>query len=163
MTTAHIICGSAGAGKTIYSLRLAEETGALRFTIDEWMAMLFWMDAPESGSYPWALERVERCQRQMLALCGQLRGKGVDIILDLGFFQRDQRKHVRQALLGLEMNPRLHYLDVPATVRWERISNRNVDKGGTYSLEVTRDMFDFCEDLFEVPNEVELEGAVIVA
>ncbi len=163
MMTAHIICGSVGAGKTTYSLRLAEETGALRFTIDEWMEMLFLMDAPDPISYQWALARVERCERKMLALCGQLRGKGLDIILDLGFFKREQRERVRRALTGLEMDKRLYYLDVSAAVRWERVSQRNAEKGDTYSHEVTRGMFDFCEDLFEVPDETGLEGAVIVA
>lgn len=163
MTMAHIICGATGAGKTTYSLGLAEETGALRFSIDEWMEMLFLMDAPDPISYQWALARVERCERKMLALCGQLRGKGLDIILDLGFFKREQRDRVRRAVTGLEMNPRLYYLDVPAAVRWERVSQRNAEKGATYSLEVTRGMLDFCEDLFEVPDESELEGALIVA
>src|SRR5689334_16988583 len=42
----HLICGSTGAGKTTYARRLADEIGAVVFSIDEWMAALFWMDAP---------------------------------------------------------------------------------------------------------------------
>jgi len=42
----HFICGSTGAGKTTYALKLSDEIGAVRFSIDEWMAALFWMDTP---------------------------------------------------------------------------------------------------------------------
>ena len=42
----HLIWGSTGAAKTTYALQLAPELGAIRFSIDEWMAALFWMDSP---------------------------------------------------------------------------------------------------------------------
>ena len=41
MPIAHLICGSTGAGKTTYALELARREGALRFTVDEWMAQFF--------------------------------------------------------------------------------------------------------------------------
>ena len=37
----YLICGSTGAGKTTYAIRLSETVGAVRFSIDEWMAALF--------------------------------------------------------------------------------------------------------------------------
>ena len=86
MATAHLICGSTGAGKTTYALKLAGVTGAIRFTIDEWMARLFLPDAPEPLTFQWALERVIRCENQILAVCGQIAPLGRDVILDLGFF-----------------------------------------------------------------------------
>lgn len=39
--TIHLICGSTGAGKTTYSARLSEQTGAVSFSIDDWMVTLF--------------------------------------------------------------------------------------------------------------------------
>ena len=60
MATIHLLCGSTGAGKTTYGRRLAEDLGAVRFSIDEWMSALFWMDAPDPFTPAWAMERVER-------------------------------------------------------------------------------------------------------
>ena len=65
MGTAHLICGSTGAGKTTYAMKIAEAGGSVRFTIDEWMAALFFPDAPEPLSFQWALERVIRCENQI--------------------------------------------------------------------------------------------------
>lgn len=91
MAKAHLVCGSTGAGKTAYAMRLAGKTGAIRFSIDECMHRLYFADAPEPLSYQWALERVERCEAQILALCAQLAPAGTDVILDFGFFTRVQR------------------------------------------------------------------------
>ena len=162
MATAHLICGSTGAGKTTYAIHLAEGTSTIRFTIDEWMAGLFFPDMPEPLTHAWALERVVRCERRILSLCGQIAATSADIILDFGFFSREQRDRVRQAVGGLGMDVLLHYLHVPADIRWRRVCRRNAHKGETYELEVTRGMFDFCENLFEEPDSRELEGAVVV-
>ncbi|HKI97632.1 MAG TPA: ATP-binding protein [bacterium] len=162
MPTAHLICGSTGAGKTTYALDLAVRTGAVRFSIDEWMAALFWPDAPPSRVYEWALERTERCERQILAVCAQLFARGQDAILDLGFFTRVQRERTAAGVRDAGGEPRLHYLPVPAPVRWERVAQRNAQGGETFALTVTREMFDFCEGLFEAPVETELAGGVIV-
>jgi len=159
--TGHLICGSTGAGKTTYARRLAERTGALRFTIDEWMAALFWPDAPEPIRFDWAVERTERCERQMLALCAQVFARGEDAILDLGFFTRRQRARIVAGVSALGARARLHYLPVPAEERWRRVSQRNERGGETFAIAVTRDMFDFCEDLFEAPDAEELHGAVV--
>lgn len=165
MPTAHLIIGATGAGKTTYALELARREAALRFTVDEWMRELFWVDAPEPIAYAWALERVERCERHALALAAQIitrKNAASDIILDFGFFGRQQRQRLRDALSAQGWNVRLHYLNVPAGERWRRVSQRNDAQGETFQLEVTRGMFDFCEDLFELPDAAELAGAVRV-
>src|SRR5580704_10305241 len=64
----HLICGSTGAGKTTYALRLSEQLGAVRFSIDEWMATLFWMDTPQPLDPAWSVERFSRCMTQIWAV-----------------------------------------------------------------------------------------------
>ena len=59
-----LVCGSTGAGKTTYSMCLAEEAGAVRFSIDPWMQRLF-SDDMESLDYSWIMERVDRCHEQI--------------------------------------------------------------------------------------------------
>jgi predicted kinase len=95
----HLICGSTGAGKTNYALRLSDHLEGIRFSIDEWMATLFWMDTPQPLN-----------------------------------------------------------LDVPAEERWRRVETRNTRKGETYQLgfDVTREMFDFVERLWEPPTHAEM-------
>jgi predicted kinase len=61
----HLICGSTGAGKTTFATALAEATGAVYFSIDEWMTNLFLPDSPQPIVSTWTLPRVERCYTQI--------------------------------------------------------------------------------------------------
>lgn len=162
MFTAHLICGATGAGKSTYAHALAEREGAVRFSVDEWMATLFWRDAPQPLTYEWALERTRRCEAQILAVVAAMGARGVDAVLDLGFFSRDQRMRVAAAVAEGGGAARLHYLPVPEAVRWARVARRNDEQGDTYSFTVTRGIFDFAEGLFEPPGEDELAGAVVL-
>ena len=79
-------------------------------------------------------------------------------MLDLGFTLREHReawaKRARAAGVGLE----LHVLDVPAEVRWVRVCERNRGESTTYSFAVTREMFDFMEARWEMPDQTERVG-----
>lgn len=67
-----LIVGCSGAGKTTYARRLADETGGIRFSIDEWMMALFWKDSPQPLEFAWTMERVRRCEAQILAMANSL-------------------------------------------------------------------------------------------
>src|SRR5688500_9099140 len=49
MARVHLIIGPVGSGKSTFALQLARERGALRLNLDEWMALLFRPDRPETG------------------------------------------------------------------------------------------------------------------
>ena len=53
-TKIHMVCGSTGAGKTTYSMKLENALPAVRFSIDEWMMELFWPDASPETTFDWA-------------------------------------------------------------------------------------------------------------
>jgi hypothetical protein len=55
------------------------------------------------------------------------------------------------------MAVRLHLLDIAPEERWRRVQARNADRGPTFRLEVTREMFDFVETLWEPPAPDEMQ------
>ena len=157
-----LVCGSTGAGKTTYSMCLAEEAGAVMFSIDPWMQRLF-SDDMESLDYSWIMERVHRCHEQIWEVSKQILMLGGNVILDLGFSQKAQRRlfTVRGEEMGV--TPEVHYLDVPEEIRRQRVKQRNVDKAPyLYAFEVTEAMFDFMEPKFEPPDAEELAGGCTV-
>ena len=87
----HLVCGSTGAGKTTYSLRLSSRLGAVRFSIDEWMEALYWMDRPAPLDPAWSMARVERCYGQIWETARQVASRGVPCVLDLGFSRAESR------------------------------------------------------------------------
>ena len=46
-------------------------------------------------------------------------------------------------------------------VRRARVANRNTAKGETFVMEVTPEMFEMLETIYEPPAPAELEGAVL--
>jgi predicted kinase len=162
MITAHLVTGNVGAGKTTYSIALAERLGAVRFSIDEWMTALFWMDEPTKSNLPWALERIERCEDQVWKVIAQLAARGVDVVLDLGLSRRDHRDRQRVRARALGIATTLHFLDVDRATRTARVEKRNEEKKESFAFEVTEGMIEFMEGYFEVPEGDELEGAVVV-
>ena len=162
MATAHLIFGRVGAGKTTYGRKLAAERRALFCCLDEWMATLYLMDAPSPMTYEWALERVQRAERQIVAVAAQALAIGGDVVLELGFFTRAQRDRVRGALGGAaaEVQVQAHVLDVPADVRRERVRQRNRG-GANFTIEVSDATFDWAEQHFEPLGDDEQRGAVV--
>jgi predicted kinase len=54
-----------------------------------------------------------------------------------------------------------HFVDAPLEVRRARVASRNAAKGETFVMEVTPEMFEMLEAIYEPPQPAELEGAVL--
>lgn len=151
----YLIVGCTGAGKTTYARQLADQLGAVRFSIDEWMTQLFWADSPQPIEFKWTMERVERCEAQIFAMVRQLAMRGIPAVLDLGFTTRAHRDKFRALAGDAGLSAVVHFLDIPADERWYRVNRRNKERGETYAMEVDRQMFDFMEGMWEPPLEAE--------
>jgi predicted kinase len=141
-----MICGPVGVGKTTYSIALAQELGAVRFSIDDWLSELFFPDQPDPLTYDWAVARARRCETRILAVSHDILALGRDVIWDMGFMERDQRARVLAAVAGTPYSVRLHALEAPADVRRARVAQRNIDKPEGYVMDVTDEIFDFMEN-----------------
>ena len=150
-----LVVGCTGAGKSTYAHALADQLGALRFSIDEWMVALFWADSPQPIEFAWTMERVNRCEAQIFAMARQAAARGVPAVLDLGFTTKADRDKFRALGAEAGLSVAVHFVDVPAHERWRRVEQRNAEQGETYSLKVDRGMFDFMEGLWEPPSEPE--------
>jgi len=155
--TLHLICGSTGAGKTTYSLKLCREQGSVHFAIDEWMTTLFAADR-EKPDFPWIAERIERCETLMGANVQQLAKLGVSSVLDLSLLRIDQRRKWTAFATSNGMTAKPHFLDADPAERWQRVMQRNEQKGETYRLTVTRFMFDFIESIWQPPSSDEMQA-----
>ena len=153
-----LIVGCTGAGKTTYSRRLADQLGGVRFSIDEWMTTLFWADSPQPLQFEWTMERIARCEAQIMATVRQLAGRGVPALLDLGFTTRDHRDRFRALAQEAGLSLQIHFLDVPADERWARVNRRNTERGETFAMEVDRQMFDFMEGMWQPPQAAEWQA-----
>jgi len=157
----HIVYGRVGAGKTTYARKLAAQRRAVFFCLDEWMAVLFTPDAPNPLTLEWMMPRVERAEKMIRRTAERiLASTNVDIILELGFFKREQRDAWRERCAGHPVT--VHIVDAPPEVRRERVRARN--RGGdTHTIDVDDGTFDWAEAYFDPLGDDEMRGAVIVA
>ena len=79
-------------------------------------------------------------------------------MLDLGFGQGKSRARFAELAKECGLSIQLHFLDVPADERWRRVQARNEDRGQTNQLpfDVTREMFDLVETMWEPPTDAEM-------
>jgi predicted kinase len=156
----HLVCGSTGAGKTTYARTLTERIQGVRFSIDEWMSTLFWMDSPQPLDASWSMERVNRCLEQMWLVAKQVASRGIPCVLDVGFGDPSSRKHFYRLAADAGLSAQLHWLDVPAEERWRRVEIRNREGRATNQLpfDVTREMFDFVEVMWKAPTDEEMKA-----
>jgi predicted kinase len=154
----HLVCGSTGAGKTTYALNLVERCNGLHFSIDEWMVALFGKDQPEPMRFDWVVDRVGRCEHQIGRMATRCAHAGVAPVLDLSFLRASSRANFAALAEASGFDVALHLLDVPADVRWRRVATRNETRGETFSLNVSRPMFDVIESVWEPPTSAEMSA-----
>ena len=162
MSKIHIVFGPQGAGKSTYSKKLSKEVNGIYFSIDDWMWKLFGADLPKSMNLKWINERIERCETHIWELSKNITTCGCEVILDLGFTKLAKRKKFK--LLAKEMNipTQVHFINAPHAIRKQRVLERNVNQGDTFSFEVTPGMFDFMEGEYQQPWDDELIDAIVI-
>jgi predicted kinase len=159
--TLNVIFGPSGAGKTTYANAFARRERAVAFILDEWMAGLFGPDIPQQVEYPWLVERVGRCEAQIWSTAAAVMATGTSVIMDLGLMRKADRDRIREIAEAVALPLQWHYVTAPQAVRRARVAERTQVHGKSFALQVTPDMFEFVEGVFEAPDEVELNGAVV--
>ncbi|MCZ4694928.1 ATP-binding protein [Ancylomarina euxinus] len=158
----HLIVGNTGSGKTTYAQALKAETQAVIFSIDKWNKTLFLDDKTENDGLEWFLERIERAESMIVDLVLQLESVGRDSVLDLGLSKFEHREKFRKFAHENGFEIKLHFLDIPKEIRWERVMQRNQEKGESFEFEVSEENFNFMENWFEKPEGKELEKSVVL-
>ena len=123
MPTLYLMVGLPGAGKTTLAKQMEQELGALRLSPDEWIAPLYGSDLTDEY-----LDRtrgpIESVQWQVAERALRL---GLDVILDFGFWSKQERDDYRDRAAALGARSELRFLDVAFEELAGRIAARNAD------------------------------------
>jgi hypothetical protein len=125
------------------------------------MAKLFAPDMPEPIEYEWMIERVQRCEAQIWSTAAGVLAAGTSVILDIGLMRKADRERVREIAAATELPLQFHFVTASPEARRARVAERNIVRGEGFAIEVTPELFDFIEGVFEAPDPEELVGAVI--
>src|SRR5438045_956184 len=125
MATAHLISGLPGSGKTTYSRALRSDLNSVHFPLDYWLITAFGAYSIESVGHEEHVRRVLACRELIWQSATPLLARGVDVILDDGFFFRNNRKQHIDMANELGAQARIHYVNAPWHVIRSRIEKRN--------------------------------------
>lgn len=153
----HLIIGPVGAGKSTFARTLSEELGAVRLTLDAWMATLYGDDERPPDRMAWYGARVERCLGVIRELASQLVAVGTPVILEIGLIQREARERFYAWVDANAYALSVYVVDAPREVRRARVLARNAEQGATFSMVVPEAIFELASDLWEPPEGAEVE------
>ena len=152
MATLHLMVGLPCSGKTTLALTLEREHSALRLTVDEWHLRLFGQDAedPEHNARHSLIESLlwEVASRALVL--------GTNVILDFGFWAREEREGYRSRAKQLGASSEVHFLDVPDDELLRRLAQRNTQPS-KFSFRIPEEMMIPWIAFFQKPTPDELQ------
>ena len=146
----YLICGFIGAGKTTFAKKLEEQTGAVRITKDEWSIRLIGNDPTIDGYETWD-HKIIGLSRDVAFYLAE---KGIDVIIDEGFWAKEQRDEMKRRIASVGAEAVLYYVETPIETIRERVVGRN-NNLTTDSFVISREMLDEYLMYWQPPREDE--------
>lgn len=152
MPTLHLMVGLPCSGKTTLAKKLEREQCALRLTPDEWHIRLFGQDAEE----PEHDARHGLIEMMLWNIASRALELGMNVILDFGFWAREERDDYRSRAKELGASSEVHFLDVSADELMRRLTVRN-SQSSPSSFYIPEEMMESWIAFFQRPTPDELE------
>ena len=151
MPTLFLICGLPGAGKTTLAKQLEQSEHALRLSPDEWIDPLL--------PNPNDRQEMDRLRGHIEAIQWELAKRsltlGIHVILEFGFWSKQEREFFRKEAEILGATVRIFYLHVELEELWKRLEKRNANLPSG-SFHVKKDDLIEWMQIFEPPSAEEL-------
>ncbi len=152
MATLLLMVGLPCSGKTTLAKQLEHERSALRLTPDEWQIGLFGQDAHE----PEHDERHRFIEGMLWKIASRALELGTNVILDYGFWAREEREDYRLRAKRLGASSEIHYLDVAEEELLRRLALRN-SQPSRESFHISAESMKPWIAFFQKPTPEELE------
>ena len=146
-----LMCGLPGAGKTTRARALERERRALRLTPDEWITALLGAD-PDPVRLDAYRDPVEAL---LWDVAERALGLGLNVILDFGFWSREEREACRARAARVGAATEVVYVDATLDVLQERLARRAVERPADTFRVSAADLESWWR-LFEAPTADEL-------
>ena len=119
MSKVYLICGKICSGKTTYAKKLCEKNNAILLSVDEIMLSLFdQCCGPELHQ-----EYERRIKKYLFGKSFETLEKGLDVVLDWGFWTKEERNATKEFYKAQGIECELHYVEV-SDEKWEQQLNK---------------------------------------
>ena len=143
-----LLCGLPGAGKTTLAEKLASEMPAIVMSPDKEMY--------EQGTSFFDEKSRAKIEAEQWQEALKLAKVGKNVVLENGFWGRDERDKLRHEAHALGLKIELHFLDIPFEELWQRVDARN-KKENDKDAELTREQLEQAASQLRAPSHEEIE------
>ncbi len=149
-----LICGMICSGKTTYANKVARRQKAVLLSCDELSLSLFDNNLGEHHD-----EVISKIKQYLLKKAVELNTTLTNVVLDWGFWSRDEREETRQFFNKNGITTQLHYIDISKSALKKNIEIRNeeVNKGNSNNYYIDDNLFAKASSSFEVPTSDEID------
>lgn len=133
VATAHLIYGYLAVGKTTFARKLEHELGAVRFSADEWYMRLF---VREGTTHELDQGKFDRLLALLNEMWPTILERGIDVVLDFGFWNRALRDQARNLTHAVGGSVRLYEITCREDVAQQRLLTRNQNSIGHFQLDL---------------------------
>ena len=149
------------SGKTTKAKKLEKKYNALLLTSDILHQKLFGNTVKIDGYSKTDHEKIKSAvEAIMREHTTKILSLGVDVILDFGFWSKDERDIYRQKAKELGADFKIHYIDVPVKKLYQRLNKINKKypaKVTDGSCPLSKEELDKCISSFQPPSLEELK------
>jgi len=151
-----LICGKMCSGKTTYAKSLIKKNPAVLLSTDEINTIFF---GPYGGDKFYVI--ADKTKMYLLNKSLEIIESGIDVILDWGFWKKEERQEITLFYKNNNVISEWHYIDVPNDTCLKNLNKRNheIETGQQTSSfyfpeEIAKN---FWEVMFEMPNKNEMD------
>lgn len=149
-----LVCGKIASGKSWYCRSLMEKSPALLLSVDEMVSRIF--ESPLGEAHDQVCGRI---RSYLLDKAVEAARAGSSVILDWGFWTREDRRASTEFFRQRGIPVEWHYINVPDDVWQENIAKRNaaVLSGEDPGYYVDQGLLEKLINLFEPPQDGEMD------
>lgn len=147
-------CGKLCSGKTTYAKKLQKEGKAVILSIDEIMLAVFGQDAGEKHD-----DYVAGIKKYLYQKTLEIIENGLDVILDWGFWTKEERAYARSFFGSNGIVNEFHYIEIEDSEWKRRIEKRNRDvlADNSDAYYVDEGLSEKFNAIFEKPDPSEID------
>jgi len=120
MASLYLIHGFIGYGKTTFAKKLVKDTGAVKFTHDEWMIDFYGTNPPIENFQNYCTT----INNKIIEMTKEFIKRDIDVILDFGFWSRKDRDNYRDLAKSLGAKVILYSINCDFETALERVKKR---------------------------------------
>ncbi len=154
MPKVYLICGKICSGKSTYAEQLRIQNNAVVLSTDEITLALFGQHCGDKHD-----DYVERTQNYLFNKSLELIEVGINVILDWGFWMKEERDYAREFYNSRNIACEFHYIDISDETWKARLKKRNSEilAEETIAYYIDDNLAEKFGVMFEEPNEDEID------